>query len=127
MLNKMFKSLLEYDRAPVVICDLNHVVMYINPAAAKHYEKFGGKNIVGKSIFNCHNQKSCDKITRVIEWFLLSNDNNMIYTFRNERINKDVYMVALRDDTGALIGYYEKHEFRNVESNKLYDFSKSLI
>jgi hypothetical protein len=30
-------------------------------------------------------------------------------------------MVALRDDAGELIGYYEKHEFRNQETMKLYD------
>lgn len=31
-------------------------------------------------------------------------------------------MVALRDDCGNLIGYYEKHEYRNRETAKLYDF-----
>jgi hypothetical protein len=30
-------------------------------------------------------------------------------------------MVALRDDNGTLIGYYEKHEYRNRETAKLYD------
>ena len=34
--------------------------------------------------------------------------------------NKDVYMVALRDE-GELIGYYEKHEYRNAETMKPYD------
>ena len=38
----------------------------------------------------------------------------------NEKQNKDVYMVALRD-VGKLIGYYEKHEYRNVETMKQYD------
>ena len=32
-----------------------------------------------------------------------------------------VYMVALLDDAGKLIGYYEKHEYRNRETMKLYD------
>ena len=31
-------------------------------------------------------------------------------------------MVALRDENGNLIGYYEKHEIRNHETMKLYDF-----
>ena len=31
-------------------------------------------------------------------------------------------MVALRDDEGALIGYYEKHEHRNRETESLYKF-----
>lgn len=34
--------------------------------------------------------------------------------------SKDVYMVALRDE-GELIGYYEKHEYRNAETMKPYD------
>ena len=38
----------------------------------------------------------------------------------NAKQNKDVYMVALRDE-GKLIGYYEKHEYRNVETMKQYD------
>jgi hypothetical protein len=29
-------------------------------------------------------------------------------------------MVALRDEKGALIGYYEKHEYRNRETAELY-------
>lgn len=34
-----------------------------------------------------------------------------------------VYMVALRDDAGKLIGYYEKHEYRNRETMKIYDLA----
>lgn len=29
-------------------------------------------------------------------------------------------MVALRNETGALIGYYEKHEYRNRETAEFY-------
>lgn len=35
-------------------------------------------------------------------------------------VDKDVYMVALRNDSGDLIGYYEKHEYRNCETMKMY-------
>lgn len=44
----------------------------------------------------------------------------MVYTFYNEKQNKDVYMVALREK-GKLIGYYEKHEYRDRETMKMYD------
>ena len=53
-------------------------------------------------------------------WFQESTEHNRVYTFRNEKENKDVYMIALRDDAGNLIGYYEKHEYRNVEKGKRY-------
>ena len=40
----------------------------------------------------------------------------VIFNYHNERENKAVYMVALSDDDGTLIGYYEKHEYRNKEN-----------
>lgn len=111
-----FKSVLDADNAPIVICDLEHTVVYMNPAAVADYKV----NIVGKSIKWCHNSESNKKIDSVIEWFKKSRENNIVYTSRNDKENKDVYMVALRDDGGALIGYYEKHEYRNRETNALY-------
>ena len=30
MLNAMFKSIIEQDRNPVVICDLQHIIVYMN-------------------------------------------------------------------------------------------------
>ena len=32
-------------------------------------------------------------------------------------------MVALRNEEGNLIGYYEKHEYRNRETMKMYDIT----
>jgi len=127
MLNKMFKSVLEQDRSSVVICDFNHVIVYMNPSAKKNYANRGGGELVGKSLLNCHNSDSNEIIRKVVEWFKESTSNNMIYTFHNDKQNKDVYMVALRDDDGNLLGYYEKHEFRNKETADTYDFSKSLV
>lgn len=114
-----FKSIIEQDRCAVVICGLNHEILYMNPAALKRYGKHG--NLIGKSIFDCHSPDSNDKIREVVAWFAKSRKNNLVYTFHNEKQNKDVYMVALRDDNGELIGYYEKHEFRNPEIMAKYD------
>lgn len=127
MLKAMMKSVLEQERASVVLCDLNHKICYMNPAAIANYEKYGGERLIGESLLKCHNAKSCEMIEKVTAWFAESPVNNMIYTFYNEKQNKDVYMVALRDADGELIGYYEKHEFRNPETAALYDFSRSLV
>ena len=127
MLDKMFKSIIDQDRAAVVICDLEHRIVYMNPSAVKNYEKSGGKDLVGRSLLDCHNSKSNEMIKRIVEWFQESKTNYMIHTFYNEKQNKDVYMVALRDENDELIGYYEKHEYRNKEDAQKYDFSKSLI
>ncbi|MCB6615300.1 PAS domain-containing protein [Ruminococcus sp. 210702-SL.1.03] len=119
--NNYFKSVIDADEAPVVICDLSHTVVYMNPTAVKRYEKRGGAALIGRSLMGCHNADSNSKIERVIAWFKKDPANNKVYTFRNEKENKDVYMIALRNDGGELIGYYEKHEYRNIESMALYD------
>lgn len=95
MENNFFKSVIDADDAPVVICDLENTIVYMNPTAVKRYEKRGGAALVGRSIKGCHNGDSNDKIEQVI--------------------------IALRDEEGELIGYYEKHEYRNIETMKLYD------
>lgn len=115
-----FKSILEQDRSAVVICNLRHEIIYMNKSARERYKKHG--ELVGKSIFDCHNAESNEKIREVVEWFAKSPDNNLVFTYHNDRENKDVYIVALRGENGELIGYYEKHEFRNPETMKLYDF-----
>ena len=122
-INEIYKSVLEADRAAVVICDLEHTIIYMNPAAIDRYVKWGGKALMGKSLMNCHTEKSREMIQKVVDWFKASGDNNLVYTFFNEKENKDVYMVALRNDVGDLIGYYEKHEYRNRETMKMYDLS----
>lgn len=122
-LNEIYKSVLEADRAAVVICDLEHTIIYMNPVAIERYAKWGGKDLMGKSLMNCHNEKSREMIQKVVEWFKTSKDNNIVYTFFNQKENKDVYMVALRNEEGNLIGYYEKHEYRNRETMKMYDIT----
>lgn len=118
-----WKSVLEQDRSPVVLCDLEHTVIYMNPAAGRRYAKQGGMALVGRSLLDCHTPKANELIERVVAWFAQSPEHNLIYTFRNDEENKDVYMVALRDEGGALIGYYEKHEYRDRETMGLYDFT----
>ena len=118
MINKLFKSILEQDTAPIVVCDLAHIIVYMNPSAIERYHK----NLTGKSIKDCHPPKAKEMIDKVVAWFMESKDNNIIYTYRNDEENKDVYMVALRDDDGKLIGYYEKHEYKNRETDRLYNF-----
>lgn len=115
-----YKSIVDQDRASVVICNLDHEIIYMNPAAIENYEKRGGEKLVGSSLLECHNSESVEKIKKVVAWFAADISHNLVYTFHNEKQNKDVYMVALREHD-KLIGYYEKHEYRNLETMERYD------
>ena len=121
-LSKLFKSIVDQDRAPVVVCDTMHIVVYMNPAAIEAYKDGGGAKIIGTHIFDCHSERANEMIRKVVDWFATDKGNNSIHTFYNSRQNKDVYMVALRDDDGELIGYYEKHEYRNKDDTPFYEF-----
>lgn len=116
LLNKLFKSIIDHDRAPVVVCDLDSVIVYMNPASVEYYHC----DLTRKSLKACHNADSNVKIDRVLEYFAKDTQNNLVYTSYSEKENKDIYMVALRDTDGTLIGYYEKHEFRNREGAPFY-------
>ncbi len=115
-----FQSVIDQDRCAVVICNLGHEIIYMNPAAIEHYKKWGGAKLIGQNLLHCHNGESQKRIEQVVTWFAEAPDHNLVYTFHNEKQNKDVYMVALRDGK-KLIGYYEKHEFRNPETMEMYE------
>ena len=117
---ELFKSVIDQDTSAVVICDLQHTVVYMNPAACERYAKYGGSLLVGNNLLDCHDDSSRDRIQKVINWFKMSASNNIVHTFYNEQENKDVYMVALRNHSKALIGYYEKHEYRNRDTRPFY-------
>ena len=121
-LSPFFKSVLEQDRSAVVLCDLEHTIVYMNPAAGERYAKNGGMALVGKSLLDCHPPQANERIKKVAAWFGESRTHNLIYTSHNKKENKDVYMVALRDNNGKLIGYYEKHEYRDRETMQMYNF-----
>ena len=121
-LSPFFRSVLEQDRSAVVLCDLEHTILYMNPAAGERYAKYGGMALAGRSLLDCHPPEANRMIEKVVAWFSESRSHNLIYTSRNEKENKDVYMVALRDGSGELIGYYEKHEYRDRETMPMYDF-----
>ena len=121
-LTPYFKSIIDQDTASVVICNLDHEINYMNSQAIASYHKWGGEALIGKCLMNCHNPKSREMIEKVIAWFGESKEHNRIHTFYNEKQAKDVYMIALRDEAGTLIGYYEKHEYRTRDEEPFYNF-----
>lgn len=116
-LTPFFKSIVDQDIGPVVICDLEHTILYMNPAAQKRY---AGKTQPGRNLMNCHDPASKERIEQVLNWFASSPSNNQVHTFYNAKEEKDGYMVALRDEQGRLIGYFEKQVFRTKDGTPFY-------
>lgn len=75
----------------------------MNEAGKKHYARFG--NIIGKSLFACHGRSSTSRIKEIFAQ-LQAGAEEVLYT---ENDKQRVYMRAVRDCSGKLIGYYERY------------------
>lgn len=50
----------------VTICDTEAVVVYMNRKAESTFEKWGGRALIGKSLFGCHSERSCEMIRQIL-------------------------------------------------------------
>ncbi len=120
-LNVYFKSIIDQDTAPIVICDAGHTIIYMNPCRGRALQKKrGGENLVGRGILDCHNENSQKMIIDITEGFKANSIEDVFFTYHNKKDNRDVFMVALRDENGKFIGYYEKHEYKKICTVKQY-------
>jgi hypothetical protein len=103
----MYKEILNTVVVPIVFCDLNHVIVYMNAAAIEKYKKRGGSELIGKSIFDCHMESSNVVIREVFAKMLLGLDEQKT----RDGETKKIFMCAVRDEQGVLIGYYERYEY----------------
>ena len=93
---------------PVVFVDPDHIIRFLNRRARFHYyEERGYRDLVGASIFACHNEQSKERIMGMIE--KLKNHGREMLLAVNEK-NERVYVTPVRDDEGEFIGYFERFE-----------------
>ncbi len=103
---ELFRHLLDSLKDPFVFCDTEHVIRYWNAEAARHYEgRTGGP---GDSILDCHNETSCAQIIDIAERFAAEPELDEVLITDSEKHR--IWMRAVRDDDGALLGYYERYE-----------------
>jgi len=108
MLNtKTLSAILESLNVEIVFTDNDHIIRYMNAEARKHYyEKDGYSDLIGKSLFDCHNPKSCEMIRALYKRLLQDEDVISISSQDNTRYS----IIAVRDENRKLLGYYERNE-----------------
>ena len=106
-----FEAILDSIPYRIVFVDTDHIIRYLNKEARHHYYDVRGyDDLVGKSIFECHSEKSKEMLIAAVE--KLRNHGNAIYlgvSVYNER----KYINPVRNEKGELIGYFERFE-RNL-------------
>lgn len=51
----------------VTVCDLDGIIVYMNKASILGFHKYGGAELIGKSLLDCHNPNSQNKIREMLE------------------------------------------------------------
>ena len=100
----LMADILESLKDPFVYVDTDHVIRYMNKAAIHHYEE--GADLIGRSVFDCHNERSCRLMKDIFAAFQAGEEERLITDNDRHR----VYMRAVRDTNGQLRGYYERYE-----------------
>lgn len=95
----------------IVLVDTNHKIVFMNRRALEEYKDGGGKSLIGKSIFDCHNENSKKTILEVYE--RLKNGEDEVELERSSSVR--TFVRSVRDHNGNLIGYFERFEKNNTK------------
>lgn len=71
--------------AAITVCDLNGIIIYLNHQSAEVFAKYGGSELIGKSLFDCH---SSDSVQKIQEMLITGSSNH--YTIQKNGIKKMV-------------------------------------
>jgi PAS domain S-box-containing protein len=52
---------------PITVCDANGIILYMNAASRQMLSKYGEQSLIGKSLYNCHNENSNRIIRELFE------------------------------------------------------------
>jgi transcriptional regulator with PAS, ATPase and Fis domain len=103
---KMLISLLDSIDEEIVLVNTDHKIVFMNRRALENYKDRGGESLIGKSIFDCHNEKSKKTILEV--YTRLKNGEKKVVLESNSNVKTFIY--AVRDKSNNLIGYFERFE-----------------
>jgi len=106
---KLLAHILDSYPYPVVFADAEHVIRYLNKAAdAWYHHERGYDNLMGKSLFDCHNARSKEKIISGVGK-LKNREKDEIFLGVDAK-KRRVYIQPVRDEKGEFIGYIERFE-----------------
>lgn len=52
----------------VTVCDLEGIIVYMNNASILGFHKYGGEDLIGKSLLDCHEPASRKQIKEMLEF-----------------------------------------------------------
>ena len=100
----LMAAILDSLKDPLLFADTEHTIRYMNRAAIAHYDE--GESLIGRSLLDCHNEQSQQKIIEILAAMQAGEEERLITDNEKHRI----YMRAVRGADGQVLGYYERYE-----------------
>jgi PAS domain-containing protein len=97
-------AILDSLKDPILLADTNHMTRYMNKAAIAYYSE--GESLIGRSLLDCHNEQSQEMMIEILAAMHEGEEERIITDNEKYRI----YMRAVRDADGQVLGYYERYE-----------------
>jgi PAS domain-containing protein len=98
-------AILDSLQDPVLVADPQHVTRYMNKAAMAYYDE--GEALLGRSLLDCHNAQSQQMMIDILAAMQADGLEEQLITDNKKH---RIYMRAVRDATGQVLGYYERYE-----------------
>ena len=118
-LSEFFRGIIDSEEGPIVICNLDYRIIYTNPSAETLYAS--GRKLTGALLTTFMNEETMSKVVMSIEWFKEEKKNNKVLALHDAKNNMDMYILAIRNRKGELIGFYGRREDRNPDGGKEFD------
>jgi PAS domain-containing protein len=102
---ELMAAILDSLKDPLLFADTDHVTRYMNKSAIAYYEE--GQSLIGRSLFDCHNERSRATMVEILVAMQAEGLEEQLITDDEEH---RIYMRAVRDADGRVLGYYERYE-----------------
>ncbi len=77
--------ILEFDGA-VTVCDRDGMILYMNERAARTFERWGGRDLLGSSLIDCHPEPARSRLLHLME-----HRQKNVYTIEKAGVKKMIY------------------------------------
>ena len=114
-----FRGIIDSEEGPIVLCNLDYRIIYENPAALKYYAPVSP--MTGRLLSTLMDEEMMSKVVMSVEWFKEDTKNNKVFALHDKKNNMDMYILAIRNTNGELIGFYGRREDRNPDQGKEFD------
>jgi hypothetical protein len=86
----------------VTVCDPRGIILEMNDQSALGYASFGGRELIGKNLFDCHSEASAQKLRG-----LMDNRQENVYTIEKNGVKKLIYQSSWYAEDGTYAGFVE--------------------